>query len=114
MTAAISPLALSTITISDSITRSASSRLAPTGSHSSRTRITPAGDPNLPDLVPLGDIRFFDFSYGGAVDVTLDAIPEFDGDGSPWDPGRFVEPFYGQGGDGVPLVDGLGDLAAEK
>ncbi len=70
----------------------------------------PTGDPNLPDLVPLADIRFFDFSYGGAVDVSLDAIPEFDGDGSSWNPGRFVEPFYGQGGDGVPLVDGLGDL----
>jgi outer membrane receptor protein involved in Fe transport len=74
----------------------------------------PAGDPNLPDLVPLGDIRFFDFSYGGAVDVSLDAIPEFDGDGSPWDPGRFIEPFYGQGGDGVPLVEGLGDLVPDN
>ena len=75
----------------------------------------PTGDPALPDQVPLGDIRFFDFSQAGAVDVSLDAVPEFNGDGAIWDPGRFIEPFYQQGGSGTPLVDvELGDLLPEN
>ena len=74
----------------------------------------PSGDPSLPDQVPLGDIRFNGFSFNGAVDVSLDAIPEFDGDGSQWDPGRFIDSTYQQGGDAAPLVDGLGDLVPDN
>ncbi len=60
----------------------------------------PNADPGLPSQAPLRDLRFFDYAYGGAVDVTLDGIPDFNGDGTPWQAGRFVPPFYDQGGDG--------------
>ena len=76
----------------------------------------PLADPSLPDEVPLGDLRFFDFSPGGAVDVTLDALPEFNGDGTPWDSGTipFVGPFYGQGGDGSLVADFNSDLMPDE
>jgi outer membrane receptor protein involved in Fe transport len=73
----------------------------------------PSSDPNLPHLVPLRDIRFYDFSTAGAVDISWDGIPEFNGDGAPWNPGRFIEPYYQQGGDGSPLADFTGDLLPE-
>jgi iron complex outermembrane receptor protein len=74
----------------------------------------PNGDANKPDQVPLGDIRFSDYSYAGAVDVTLDGIPEFNGDGSPWDNGRPIELEFQQGGDGSPLSGFLTDLLPEQ
>jgi outer membrane receptor protein involved in Fe transport len=74
----------------------------------------PGGDPNLPQLVPLGDLRYFDFAPGGAVDVTLDGIPDFNGDGTPWDPGRFIEPFYAQGGDGTNVAKFLPDTLPDE
>jgi iron complex outermembrane receptor protein len=74
----------------------------------------PAGDPNIPDQVPLGDIRFFDFSPAGAVDTDVDGIPNFNGDGSPWNPGRFIAPFYQQGGDGTSLAGFLGDTLPDR
>lgn len=54
----------------------------------------PNGDPDKPDQVPLGDIRFSNYSYAGAVDVTLDGLPEFNGDGTPWNAGRPIELEY--------------------
>lgn len=76
----------------------------------------PNNDPNLPSELPLGDIRYYDYSTAGAVDINLDAEPEFDGDGTPWDAGQvpFVGPFYSQGGDGQPLVDLINDLLPDE
>lgn len=67
-------------------------------------------DPNLPDNIPLNDIRFFDSSRGGGIDVDFDGVPDFNSDGTPWDQGLFVPPFYQQGGSGTPRSDYIGDL----
>jgi len=74
----------------------------------------PNGDADKPDQVPLGDIRFSNYSYAGAVDITLDGIPEFNGDGLPWDSGRPIELEFQQGGDGSPLAGYLTDLLPEQ
>lgn len=70
----------------------------------------PNDDPSLPDRVPLRDIRFFDSARSGGIDVDFDGIPDFLGDGSPFDPGRFVPPFFQQGGSGTPRADYIGDI----
>lgn len=70
----------------------------------------PNDDPAIPDNVPLTDIRFYDSARSGGVDVDFDGLPDYNFDGSPWDPGRFVPPFYQQGGSGTPLADYIGDL----
>lgn len=70
---------------------------------------------SLPDRVPLNDLRFFDFSPGGAVDLDFQGSPEFNGDGTPWQAGRSVPPSYDQGGDGTRVADFLPDvLPAEE
>ena len=74
----------------------------------------PGGLDTLPDQVPLRDIRFAESSRGGALDITFDGFPEFDADGSVWDGGLFIEPFYQQGGDGQPLVEFLTDLLPDE
>lgn len=73
----------------------------------------PNDDPNIPDNVPLTDIRFFDSSRGGGIDTDFDGLPDYNFDGTPWDPGRFVPPFYQQGGSGTPRADYIGDLLPE-
>lgn len=70
----------------------------------------PNDDPNLPDRVPLRDIRFYDSARSGGIDVDFDGIPDFLGDGSPFDPGLFVPPFFQQGGSGTPRADYIGDI----
>ncbi|AGH51339.1 TonB-dependent receptor [Sphingomonas sp. MM-1] len=70
----------------------------------------PDDDPNIPDNVPLKDVRFYDSSRAGGIDVDFDGVPDYRWDGSPWDGGRFVPPFYQQGGDGTPRSDYIGDL----
>ncbi len=70
----------------------------------------PTDDPNIPDNIPIRDARFFNSSRGGGIDVDFDGIPDFNSDGSPWDPGLFIPPFYQQGGSGTPQADYIGDL----
>jgi iron complex outermembrane recepter protein len=67
-------------------------------------------DPNLPNLVPLRDIRYYNSSRGGGLDFDFDGIPDFNGDGTPFDGGNFVPDFFQQGGDGTPISDYNGDL----
>jgi len=74
----------------------------------------PNGDSNKPDQIPLGDIRFSDYSAAGAVDISLDGIPEFNGDGANWNGGRYIDYEHQQGGDGSPLVDFISDLIPEQ
>ncbi len=73
-------------------------------------------DPNVPDRIPLGDIRFFDSSPEGAVDVDLDFGIDYNGDDTPWDSGTipFIAPFNQQGGDGSRTDDFIGDLLPEE
>ncbi len=78
-------------------------------------------DPNVYDHIPLNDVRFWDSSPNGAIDIELDFVNDFDGDGTPWDFGVLppvdgsapVPPIYAQGGDGTPLDRYIGDLLPE-
>ncbi len=73
-------------------------------------------DPNVPDRIPISDIRFFDSSLAGAVDTDFDFVNDYNGDDTPWDPGTipFIAPFYQQGGDGSPVDFFIGDLLPEE
>jgi len=73
-------------------------------------------DPNVPDRIPLGDIRFFDSSLAGAVDTDFDFVNDFNGDDTPFDGGSipFIPPFLQQGGDGTPLDFFIGDILPEE
>ena len=73
-------------------------------------------DPNVPDEIPLGDIRFFDSSLAGAVDTDFDFVNDYNGDDTPFDGGTipFIPPFLQQGGDGTPLDFFIGDLLPEE
>lgn len=83
----------------------------------------PDDDPNIPDRIPLGDIRYFDSSPAGQV-LIIDPLAEpdeqllaiFNGDDTPFDTGSipFIEPFFQQGGDGTSLDAYLGDLVADE
>ncbi|MGQ0696955.1 MAG: TonB-dependent receptor plug domain-containing protein [Panacagrimonas sp.] len=71
-------------------------------------------DPAIPDRIPLDDIRFFDSSRDGAVDVDFDFVNDFNGTGLPFDGGTFIPPFFQQGGDGTPQNDYIGDLVPDE
>ncbi len=73
-----------------------------------------ADDPNVPDRIPLADIRFYDSSRAGGIDVDFDGIPDFLPDGSVFDPGRFIPNFFQQGGSGTPQSDFIGDLLPQN
>lgn len=69
-----------------------------------------ADDPSIPDRVPLANIRYFDTTRDGGIDVDFDGFPDFNGDGTPYDPGTFVRDFYQQGGSGTLVSDYGNDL----
>jgi iron complex outermembrane recepter protein len=71
-------------------------------------------DPNLPDRIPLTDIRFYDSSRAGGIDLDFDGLPDFLPDGTPFDPGLFVPNFFQQGGSGTPTSDYIGDLLPQN
>jgi outer membrane receptor protein involved in Fe transport len=73
----------------------------------------------IPDYIPLKDVRYFDTSRAGGIDVNFDRIPDFYGaQGLPFDPGTTIyntgnpmSPYpYRQGGDGTLVSDYGGDL----
>ncbi|MDE8652617.1 TonB-dependent receptor plug domain-containing protein [Novosphingobium album (ex Liu et al. 2023)] len=65
----------------------------------------------IPDYIPLNDIRYFDTSRAGGIDVDFDGMPDFYGaEGLPYDPGRFIPSFYQQGGSGTLVSDYGNDL----
>jgi len=74
----------------------------------------PDDDPNIPDRIPLNDIRFGDSARAGGIDVDFDGWPDVLPDGSPFDYGRFVPPYYSQGGSGTPTADYLGELRSKN
>jgi len=67
-------------------------------------------DPNIPDRVPLTDLRWADSSPGGAIDLDLDFVPDFTGEGTPYDLGTYVSgsPFT-IGGSSTPQDSYFGD-----
>ena len=78
---------------------------------------TGGNDNGIPDYVPLRDIRYFDTSRYGGVDLTFDGFPDFfvgpNGNVVAYDGGRFVPDFYQQGGNGTLVSDYGNDLLPE-
>lgn len=67
-------------------------------------------DPNIPDQVPLRDLLWLDSSPGGAIDVDLDELPDFTGEGTPYDRGTPVRgSSFTRGGDSTPQESYFGD-----
>jgi iron complex outermembrane receptor protein len=68
--------------------------------------------------VPMDDIRYWDSSPHGAIDVDFDFVNDFDGTGAPWDFGNYpsvggyapISPSYAQGGSGTKVAGYAGDL----
>ncbi len=71
-------------------------------------------DPNVPDNIPMNDIRYFDSARAGAIDVDFDGMPDLLPDGSPFDPGIYVPAIFQQGGSGTLLADYIGDLRSRN
>lgn len=66
-------------------------------------------DPDLFDLVLLGDLRFVDTSPGGSVFTDIffnDSLSgvDFTGDGKPWSDGTSLGGAFAHGGDGTPVT----------
>lgn len=72
-------------------------------------------DPNLPDLIPLNDLRYIDSSPEGAIDVDFDLVPDVNGNGRPYNLGRPL-PGSGlvQGGDSTPQSSYSGDILPQN
>ena len=69
-------------------------------------------DPNVFDRTLRNDLRYADSSRNGAVDVDLDYVPDFTGDGEVYDRGTLLPGSGGltQGGDSTPTAGYQGDL----
>lgn len=74
--------------------------------------ITFHNNPNAggPTRVPLSNVRFFDTSRQGGIDIDGDGLPDYLSSGAPFNHGVFVPDFYQQGGDGTLQSDYRGDL----
>lgn len=70
----------------------------------------------VPDRVLINNLRYADSSRGGAVDIDLDGIPDFNGDGRVYDRGRLLPGSGGltQGGDSTPQSGYQGDLQPQS
>jgi iron complex outermembrane recepter protein len=66
-------------------------------------------DPNKPDLIPLSGLRWADSSPGGAIDVDFDFVPDFTGEGTPYDGGVFAGSGLVQGGSSTSIDQYFGD-----
>jgi outer membrane receptor protein involved in Fe transport len=65
----------------------------------------------IPDNIPLRNIRYFDTSRAGGIDVNFDGVPDFvGGDGQLFDHGTIIAPGYQQGGSGTLVSDYGNDL----
>ncbi len=71
---------------------------------------------NVYDRILLNDLRYADSSRGGAVDIDLDGIPDFNGDGRVYNRGRLLPGSGGltQGGDSTPTGGYQGDLQPQS
>lgn len=68
----------------------------------------------IPDNIPLKNIRYFDTSRAGGIDLDFDGFPDYivDSGGrlTAYDPGTFIPDFYQQGGNGTLVSDYGNDL----
>lgn len=71
-------------------------------------------DPAVYDRIPFNNLRYADSARNGAVDVDLDTISDFTGDGEVYDGGLFLPEsgFLTQGGSSTPVAGYGGDLQA--
>jgi len=75
--------------------------------------LNPKDQPNSPvyKYIPLNDIRYYDTSRAGGIDIDFDGLPDYFGaNGTPFDHGRFVPDFYQQGGSATLVSDYGNDL----
>lgn len=72
--------------------------------------------PSVYDRILLNNLRYADSSRDGAVDLTLDGVPDFTGSGKVYDRGRLLPSSGGltQGGDSTPLAGYQGDLQPQN
>lgn len=71
----------------------------------------PDDDPNIPDNVLFADARYFDSNPLGAIDVDGDFVPDFIGDGTPFDPGTPIPgTIFNSGGSGTPVSTYSGEI----
>ena len=73
-------------------------------------------DPSRFDRILTNNLRYADSSRNGAVDLDLDGIPDFTGDGKIYDRGRLLPSSGGltQGGDSTPIAGYQGDLQPDN
>lgn len=72
---------------------------------------TAGDDPNIPDRILMTNLRWADSSVGGAIDFTFDGVPEFTGEGKPYDLGTYVPgTAFTVGGDSTPRESYYGDF----
>jgi outer membrane receptor protein involved in Fe transport len=67
-------------------------------------------DPNVPDNVPVTGIRYFDSHRVSAIDVDLDLVPEFIGDGSPFINGEYIGEIFCIDCSGTPVSTYQGEI----
>lgn len=67
-------------------------------------------DPNVPDRLPVTDIRYYDSNELGAIDVDLDLYPDFIGNGLPFNPGTFIGQVFCTGCSGTPVSTYQGEI----
>ncbi|EZP83734.1 TonB-dependent receptor [Novosphingobium resinovorum] len=67
-------------------------------------------DPNVPDRVLMNNLRWADSSMGGAIDIDFDGVPDYTGEGNPYDLGTYVPgTAFTVGGDSTPRDSYYGD-----
>lgn len=71
-------------------------------------------NPNVPDRIPLYNMRFYDSSREGAIDLDGDSTPDVRPNGAAYEIPLFIPPFYSQGGSGTYLADYIGDVLGKS
>lgn len=67
-------------------------------------------DPNVPDRILMNNLRWADSSMGGAIDVDFDGVPDFTGEGTPYNLGTYIPgTAFTVGGDSTPRDSYYGD-----
>ena len=83
-----------------------------TGANYVRLSVNP--DPGrIPNNVPINDIRYYNSSREGGIDMNFTGTPNLRPDGSPFIINK-IEPSYSQGGTGTFVADYFGDQSAQN
>ena len=69
-----------------------------------------AGQPGSYSRIPMKDVRYQWTARGGAVDVDFDGVPDFNGDGRPYNLGTAIPGGYSVGSDDTLVSDYRNDL----